>query len=175
MPRIALTDLFQLPDIMSGDAFYFVLTGIPGATGNLRNLALKCLNVQIAGESNEKMTVPLASHQINFRGRRLQPQTLAVTYYEDQTMGTWLILKQWHEYIVGTLSGGSQGFKIDYAINGTLYTYNQINNNILITNYYNLFIQELPDLTHDGSSSTPMQVPVTMSYDYTDDSNVPAT
>jgi hypothetical protein len=175
MPRVALTDLFGLPDILSGDAFYFLMPGIPGTNGNLRNLALKCLNVQIPGVSNEKMTVPLHSHQINFRGRRIQPQSLSVTFYEDQLLQSFMILKGWHEYVVGTKSGNSQAFKAGYAITATCDVYNHLGVSIDTITYYNLFPSEVPDITMDGSSSTPVQISVTLSYDYTDSLLNPST
>ena len=175
--RVSFDDILGLPDILSNDAFYFVIASVPaGGSGDvLRNLALKCLNTNIAGSSTEKMTVALHSHQRNFRGRGIQPQTLSVTYYEDQTMATYKILKAWKEFIVGTRSGVSRGFLHDYSTSATLTVFDHPGNPIMQTTFYNLFITDIPDMALDGGSSAPLQISVTFSYDYTDADIVPNT
>lgn len=168
MARVSLDDILGLPDILSGDAFYLAITAVPGDGGDLTNLALKCLNATIAGFSNEKMQVALHSHQRSFRGRGIQPQSLSVTYYEDQTFDTWKIIKSWHEFVVGTTSGNSQGFLKDYSSTGTLEVYDHVGDVIHTMTYYNIFPTDVGDLSLDGSSSSPLQVSVTFSYDYTE-------
>ena len=168
MARVSLTDILSIPDILSPDAFYLAITQVPGSGGDLRNLALKCLNCSIAGFSTEKITVPIHSHQRNFRGRGIQPQTLSVTYYEDQTHDTWKIVKGWKEFMVGTISGNSQDFLKGYSTSATLEIYDHTGNTIHTMTFYNVFPTDVGDIAIDGSSSSAMQIPVTFSYDYTE-------
>lgn len=172
MARVSLTDLYQVPDILSGEAWYFLITNIPGSNGNTRNLALKCVNSTLAGGTNEKMTVPLHGHQINFTGRSIQGQSLPITYYEDSTMDTWRNLRAWEQYVKGRRSGNSAGYKRDYSVNGILEIYDTTGKMINSTKYYHLFPQEIPDTTFDGTSSTAIQIQCTFSYDYSEDSIV---
>lgn len=175
MARVSLDDILSVPDVLSSDAFYFIISKVPGPGGNLRNLALKCLNLSLAGFSHEKITVAVHSHQRNFRGRGIQPQTISVTYYEDQTFDTWKIIKGWKEFIVGTRSGVSQGYLKDYSTIGTLEMYDHPGNNIHTMTYYNIFPTDVGDITVDGGSSSALQIPVTFTYDYTNSDILPIT
>lgn len=170
MPKPTLTQLYNLPDILAGDNFYFYIpqpSGLSGVWDN--NLSIKCVNTTLAGVSNEKMTIPLYGQQLNYRGRRIQPQSLSATYYEDMTMATWKALKTWFETIV-RLEDGFGRQRREYTSTAILEVYNQMGDLINKTVYHQLFPQDLSDVSFDGSSTQPVQVNVTFSYDYTSES-----
>ena len=166
MARVSLSRVQSLPDIISNEAYEFILGSVPNSVGNDDRLILKCLNANIPGFSNEVYEVNLHSHVLKYRGRKMYPRTMAVTYVEDSQFHTLKALRSWHEFIVGTESSTSASDKAQYSINPVLITYNGKGEEIDRTTFYNLFINDVPDVPVSGESSTMMQISVTFSYDH---------
>lgn len=168
MPRVSLTRVNSLPDIITNEAYELVLGVLPNSIGSDDRLILKCLNANIGGFSNETYEVPLHSHVLKFRGRKMYTRTLAVTYVEDAQFHTLRALRNWHEYIVGTDSSTSAGDKRDYSVDADLRFYNHKGELINTDTFRYLFINDVPDVPVSGESSTMMQISVTFSYDTND-------
>ncbi len=166
MPRISLSDVQSLHDPISSEAYVLQLGTIPNSIGNDRELAIKCLNANMPGFSNEAFEVNLHSHVRNVRGRKMYPRTLAVTYIEDSTLHTTNLLRSWSEFIVGSQSGTSAGDIAQYSVTANLQVFNHQGTIIQDINFFHFFIQEVPDVQLTGESSTLMQIPVTFKYDH---------
>lgn len=166
MARVSLSRVTSLPDIITNEAYELILGTIPGSVGADDRLILKCLNANIPGFSNETYEVNLHSHVVKYRGRKMYPRTLAVTYVEDAQFHTLRELRNWHEFIVGTDSSTSAADKRQYSVTAQLLFYNHKGELINTDTYYGLFINDVPDVQVSGESSTLMQVSVTFSYDY---------
>lgn len=166
MTRINLSRAYEIPDIISTEAFKLVLGTIPNSIGNDEWMSLKCQNTNWPGFGNEAFDVPLHSFVRRFRGRKTYPRSLAATFVEDATFHTLKTLRSWHEFIVGTESGGSAGDSAFYSVAADLVMYNHKNEEIDRVTFRNLFIQDVPDVPLSGESSTLFAVPVTFSYDY---------
>ena len=168
--RISFNQINAQPDILDQTAFLLDFGTIPGA-GNSEHLAIKCLNVPIPGMGNEKMSVALHGHTFGFRGRRTYPGTFSPTFYEDSLMRTLRALQGWLEVTVGSNTGNSQGYKSDYAVDANLIVYDTTGLAIAAHIIENCIIQDVPDVTFDGSSSSPVQVAPTFGYDRIDWNN----
>lgn len=170
MPRVSLAgggqSVNSLPDLISTEAYYLDLGAIPGGPQAPDQMGIKILNANIPGFSNETMEANLHGHVVKFRGRKMYPRTLSVTYVEDMTFATLNNLRRWHEFIVGTESANSQGDKADYAVDAKLEVYDHKGVVINTLTFYSLFPQDIPDVQLSGESSTLMQVPITFNYDY---------
>lgn len=166
MARVSLSRVQSLPDIITTEAFELILGVVPNSIGNDERLVLKVLNANIPGFSNETYEVNLHSHVLKFRGRKMYPRTLAVTYVEDSQYHTMRILRNWHEYIVGTETSNSASDKAQYSVDADLVFYNQKGDEIDRNTFYNLFITDVPDVQVSGESSGLMQISVTFSYDH---------
>lgn len=164
MSRISFTQINSLPDILDASAFELVMGNIPLA-GGTQDLTLKCQQVSIPGYSNEAFEALLHGHVLKFRGRKMYPRTLSVTFLEDSTFATWNKLKLWDEFIAGTDSGNSQAFKEIYTINPSLVIYNTIGAVASTIKFENFFIQEVSDVQLDGTSSQALNVQAMFSYD----------
>lgn len=164
MARINFTQLNNLPDILDQVAFELVMGNVPVA-GSTFDLTLKCQQCSLAGFGNEAWEALLAGHTLKFRGRKTFPRTLSVTFLEDSTLATWNKLKRWDEYIAGSESGNSGGFKAQYSITASLLIYNTIGALIGTIGYENFFIQEVTDVQLDGTSSQGVPVNATFTYD----------
>ena len=92
-------------------------------------------------------------------------RTLAVTFRERAGMPIYKALKGWDEFIVGTESGNSGGYKPAYSINPTLLVYDAIGAITNTISFENFFIQELADIQLDGQSSQGMEISATFSFD----------
>src|SRR5580765_6265272 len=113
--RVTLNEIETLPDILSTEHFLLNLGAIPGFGAN-DDLALKCVDANIPGFSTENYEVPLHGVVRNFRGRKMYPRVLAVTYVEDSYMRTLNSLRAWMEQIVGQNTNTSIGGIADYSV-----------------------------------------------------------
>jgi hypothetical protein len=165
MARVQLSEVENLPDILSSEHFTFNLAEIPGS-GDAYSLLLKCIDCNIPGFSTESYEAMIHGVVRNFRGRKMYPRTLAVTFVEDSTMDTLNSLRNWMEQIVGTNSNTSIGGIADYGVLATLTVYDQAGNDIDSIDFINCFVQDVPDVQVTGESSTLMRVTATFKYDY---------
>ena len=164
MARISWAQVDSIPDILSAEAFEFILGNIPLA-GSSTDLTIKCQNVSQGGISNEAWEAAMHGHVKRFRGRKMYPRQVTATFWEDSTFATLRKLRQWSEYVAGSNSGNSQAYQAGYSVTGTLVTYDTTGRAINRTYYENLFPQDIPDVQQDGSSSQGMSISVTFSYD----------
>lgn len=172
--RVSFDRINSVFDGLDQQGHVFVLGTIP-AFGNEGNLLLKCQQVQYPGYGNEAYDVASHGHVVRVRGRKTYPRSLSVTYFEDQQMRTNQTFKRWHEYIVGSNTGNSGGYKRQYSTRASLYTFDHVGKNISEVRFDGLFIQEIPDIQYDGTSSALIQVQCTFSYDRHTDSIIPIT
>lgn len=164
MPRISYSQVNSLPDILDQTAFELVLGSIPLA-GNADSLTLKCQNVSIPGMSTEAYEAMLHGYVKRFRGRKMYPRQLTAAFYEDMTFDTLNKFRAWSEAVVGTESGNSQGYQADYSINAYLFVYDTTGREIAVHTMERFYPQDVPDIQMDGSSSGPVSVSITFSYD----------
>lgn len=165
MPRITLSQIESLPDVLSSEHFTLQFGEIPNVGDGLQ-LMLKYIDCNIPGFSTEAFDVMLHGVQRGFRGRRMYPRSLACSFVEDSTMDTLNTLRQWMEQIVGTDSNTSVGGILDYAVPATLTIFDQAGNDIDSMNFINCFVQDVPDVQVTGESSTLMRITATFKYDY---------
>lgn len=174
MPRITLSQVQSLDDIIMTDAFEFLLGNVPGG-GNTQNLTLLCRSAVVAGNSNEAQEVALHGYVRKFRGKKMFPRTLAVTYSETVNFEAHRILRNWLEYCAGTSSGNSQGYSNDYSVTAEMRIYDTTGALVDTTTYYKVFPQEIQDVQTQGDSGTPLEVSATFNYDYQESSNTETT
>lgn len=166
MARISLDRYRALPDIISTTEFELILGAIPN-WGQDRDLIVKCQQAVYPGTGNEAYEVPLAGFSGYFRGRKTYPRQLSLTFVEDRFLHTTNAFNTWLEFIVGTESGTSAGYKKQYALDDVqLITYDPTGQKIDTVHFYGVFPQDKPDVQYDGSSSQLYSVSVTLVYDY---------
>lgn len=165
MARVTLAEVENLPDILSTEHFGFNLGNVPGS-GDGYQLLLKCLDCNIPGFSTESFDVMIHGMQRAFRGRKMYPRTLAVTFVEDSTLNTLITLRNWMEQIVGTNSNTSIGGITEYGTNAVLTIYDQAGNGVDEITFVNCFVQDVPDVQVTGESSTLMRITATFKYDF---------
>lgn len=164
MARVSFTQLNNLSDTISAEAYELIIPNIP-LGGSTQELTLRCQQAMIPGYSNEAFESLLHGHVLKFRGRKMYPRQLSVTYVEGSFLEAWTILKAWDEFIVGTDSGNSSAYKNIYSTTASLVIYNTTGAVAGTMRLENFFIQEISDVTLDGTSSTPMSIPAMFSYD----------
>jgi hypothetical protein len=164
MGRITFNQVNSLPDAIDTSAFELLLGNLPNA-GSSFDLTLSCLTASIPGFQNEVWENNLHGHVTKFRGRKMYTRTLAVTYREVADLRNYIALKAWDEYIVGTESGSSSGYKNQYSIDATLLVYDVTGSVAGTFKMENFFPQEVGDVQLDGQSSQGMELSATFSFD----------
>ena len=120
----------------------------------------------IPGMSNEAIEVQCSAHVRKFRGRKMFPRVMAVTFMEDITLDTLTKLRLWDQAIVGTNSATSIGNIAQYSVQPTLQVFDQKGSLADQIQFVNLFLQDIQDIALSSSSSTAAQVTAQFSYDY---------
>jgi len=169
MPRITLDQMEALPDVITGEAYELLFGTIPGGIRS-EPLTLKCLNTNIPGFGNETFEVPIHGHVLKFRGRKTYPRILQATLIETTDLSSFRALRAWHEFIVGSNSGGGL-LKKQYSVNAELRTYgpdNQLVDSVIL---HYCFPTEISDTVLDGQGSQAMQIQTMFSYDYFSSNN----
>lgn len=164
MARISFSQLNNLSDALDQTAFELIIPNIP-LGGSTQELTLRCQQAQIPGYSNEAFEGLLHGHVLKYRGRKMYPRQLSVTYMEGSFLESWSILKAWDEFIAGTESGNSGAFKNVYSTTASLIIYNTVGDVAGTLRMENFFVQEISDVQLDGTSSTAVLVPAMFSYD----------
>ena len=164
MARVSYSESAAIPDILDAVAFNLIFGTLPN-TGNTEHLTVKCQSVSIPGFSNEKFDVTLHGNTHSFRGRKMYPKTLTCQFVEDSTFATQNALRAWHEYIAGTESNNSQGYKADYAVDASLVVYDTTGVVAATHKLTAVFPNDVSDVNLSGESSAAMIVSATFSYD----------
>lgn len=160
MGRISFTEVASQPDAADQVAFEVLFGSIPGVD-NSRPLTIACQNVQIVGTSNEAFTTVLHGHSRNFRGRRMNATQMTMTFIETSGHEVQRRLLLWKEFVAGFESGNSQGYLADYSVLCQVLSYDTIGKVAMRRNVEEVFIQDIPEITHDGSSSAQMAITAT--------------
>lgn len=168
---MSLTRQESAPDNLDNARFELLLGTIPGG-GSTTNFTLGITTTSYPGWGNETWEAPVNGHIRKFRGRKTYPRTLSVTYNDFVTFENTTKLRQWNEFIVGTDSGNSSGYRVDYSINADLIVYDVTGVAIDDTTMWKMFLNDLPDVTVDGQASAGFTATCTFSYDYTTSNNV---
>lgn len=160
MARISYTEVAAQPDAADQVAFELLFGQIPGVS-NSRPLTIACQNVQIVGTSNEAYSVVLHGHNRNFRGRRMNATQMTATFVETSGHEVQERLLRWKEFVAGFESGNSQGYLRDYSVLAQVISYDTTGKVAMRRNVEEVFIQDIPEITHDGSTSASMPITAT--------------
>lgn len=162
-----LTEARGLEDILDTSSYRMEIGQIPGAEIDSR-LSVQCTQATYPGVDNETFAVTFSGgHELSYRGRKVFPKQLSLTYVETVSMNVTSAFGGWLEYIAGTDSGNSQGYKADYALDGPkLFVYDLVGNIADTVIFYGLQVSSKPDVSLDPGSAQPFQVQVTLTYDF---------
>ena len=159
--------LGNLTDVMTTDAFIVQFAKIPSLSGTSTDLALRCSSVSLPGISNQKVPVDIHGYQMYFRGKKTTGGgdiTLTFTEFKDVKVGKTLM--GWHEFVVGTSTGNSKGYKSVYSTTMTVTAFDVTGKAALQYRCFNVFPTQVPGVTLDSTNVTPMQLQCTFSTDY---------
>lgn len=160
MGRISFTEVASQPDAADQVAFELLFGAIPGID-NSRPLTIACQSVQVVGTSNEAFSVVLHGHNRNFRGRRMNATQMTATFIETSGHEVQERLLRWKEYVAGFESGNSQGYLSEYSVLCQVISYDTTGKVAMRRNVEEVFIQDIPEINHDGSSSAQISINAT--------------
>jgi hypothetical protein len=173
MPSVTLQNAIGVGDILETSNYRFTIGAIPGYTADA-NLEIQCTQAVYPGSQNEVFPVSFpGGHELNYRGRRIMPKTLSLTYAETVVMNVTTAFGRWLEYVCGVNTGNSSGYKYSgnsgggYSVDGAqLVIFDTIGAIASIVTFFGLQPNDRPDLNFDSGGSAAAVVSVTLTYDY---------
>lgn len=172
MTRVTYTEVASMPDAADQVAFELLFGAVPGVD-NSQMLTIGCQQAQIPGSSNESFAVTLHGHTRNFRGRRMNSGTMSITFIEHGAHIIQKMLLRWKEFVAGYESQNSQGYLDEYSVLAQLISYDTTGRVAGRKNIEECFIQEIPDIQHDGSSSAAMPIQATFKFSRSYEVSIP--
>ena len=159
--------LGNLQDVMTTDAFIVQFAKMPSVSGTSTDLSLRCSQVSLPGMNNQKVTVDIHGFQMHFRGKKTQGGgDCQLTFTEFRKGKVLQTLSGWHEFVVGTATGNSKGYKSIYSTTMTVTVFDVVGAAALQFKCFNVFPTQVPGVNLDSSNVTPMQLQATFSLDY---------
>ena len=171
MIRTSLQDVAGLPDPLLSYNFDLMFPRIPGATGDVRGMTIKCMTTSLPGMQLEQVTASLHGVEVSFAGRQIYSKTFQATFYEARDCGSRQAIRQWIEYARNNRRNAGN-YKSQYAVGAMMYLYDDIPNVINETKIVNCFPTAMDDLSMDGGQGQLVQLQCTFSYDWTEESLV---
>jgi hypothetical protein len=161
---ITYSDLDNEVDPLDQILFRMYFPSIPGG-GNTASLEINCQNAIWAGSSTEDYEVTRHGITKTYRGRRVYPRTLSINFVELTGAPITKALKNWLDYKAGSETNASQGFSQDYTTTAYLEIHDTTRQATHTITYLRLMVQDVPDITMDGTSSGQVVLSATFKYD----------
>jgi len=157
-----------LPDAQDTEMFDWVIPDVPGAEGfGGRDLAVLCQTAEWPGRSSETLEVQLHGTQVNFAGKANMPRTLSATYAENAGLEVTNTFQRWFEYQRGTISGTAADYKSGYSIDGAVLIKYDVTGAVADQAvFYGLIVEDMPNVSLDGSNTALYVVNITFRYDF---------
>lgn len=172
MQPITLSQAQAVPDQIDQTRFTVEFGAIPGG-GNSEGLTIKCFSAIIPGASTEVYETNMGGHKRRFSGRKLYPNILSFSFYEDASGDTFIQLLQWLEFTRGSESGNSGDYIDGYAIQARIAQYDTVGVETNVWIPHRCFPFDLQDTQLSTESSQAVQVQVQMSYDFFESTATP--
>lgn len=172
--RTSLQDVAGLPDPLLSYNFDLMFPRIPGSNGDTRPLTIKCMTTALPGMQLEQVTSALHGVEVSHAGRQIWSKTFQATFYEARDGGSRQKVRQWIEYARNNRlnSGNYKGQGNGYAVDAIMFLYDDIPNIINETKIVGCFPTDMGEVAMDGGQGQAVQLTVTFSYDWTEESLV---
>lgn len=169
MSRIGLKEVTGLVDPVSQYQFELIIPNVPGG-GDGRSLALTCQTSSLPGKSLDDMPSTLHGIDLKFAGRPMYSHTLQAQFLVVRDLKTNDALRDWMNY-ARSIKNTAGTYKTQYSTQATMLVYDAAQAVVRTITLYGVFPQTIDDQAVDGSSSAPITVSCTFSYDYFFDGN----
>lgn len=152
-------------DIADASRYSILFGSIPGAVDS-RPLTVQCFQAEAPGIQNQMYTATVGGHTLNFRGRIEFGNQMTFAFYVDGNGDAMSILQNWHEQVVGTETGDSQGYIDDYSVDPTLSLFDTTGREYATYKIYRLYPINVAQIQLDGGNSSAMVCQVTCAFTY---------
>jgi hypothetical protein len=167
---VEITEVRALTEVLKPYQFEIVIPEIPGGAGDPPDIvSLRCTSMTLPGRSIEPAQYALGGgHEVVDAGRTTFSRQWSVQLVESIDTGILQAIEGWQKLCFNQVTGiqsTSDEYKRDFDVN-LLRNDGSVS---LTRRYFGAFPLELGDLNFDHSSSEPITVDVTWSFDYWDD------
>jgi hypothetical protein len=155
VPKATLDQLDNMPDPLMVSDFKLTFANVPGSPGLdiERDVSLNCTQFVIPGITVNKFEQRFAGgHKLNYGATITHAGTAAAQFIERVDASALAWLRPWQEFVRGTRSGSSGGYKKDYSTTGRLEVFDGTGRTAIEITIHNMWPQELPELQFDTTS-----------------------
>lgn len=165
MPPVELNTVTSLADVILLDHFELIIPAVPGG-GDGQSLNIRNMTAVLPGRSNPAIPVELHRHKVFFGGKRVYGNnSFPASYIESSDHKTFDAFLNWQDQITNP-NTGLPNPKSQYATTGVIQIYDSNNEVIDRRTFYGLWVNNVQDVTVNGSQNAPMVIQVTLNFDY---------
>lgn len=169
MARTSIQDIRSLGDPLQTYNWDVIFTRIPG-TADLKPFTYKAMTTSIPGMLLESTPVALHGVELRFAGRANFSHQLPLTLLENKDVSTRDMLNKWMRSARDWVSN-SGSYKDVYGVTVQLLLYDDIPQVVRTINLYGCWPETFDDVSVDGQASGAVQVSLTLSYDFWEDTS----
>lgn len=163
---ISQLNIQALPDFLQSDRFVLKFGQIPIYGDSFNALTLKCVDVVLPGQGNERFEVALQGFVRNFRGRKTYQRVFTATLAETVDASALTALWTWGEAVVGTNSGNSLGYNSQYSVLCEIDVFDTTGALSTSAQTVRTFPIDVVDTQFAGQNTGPVNLQVQFAYDY---------
>jgi len=169
MARSHLQDVRSIPDPLLSYNFDLIIypKSLSGNSDAGRALTVRCKSTSLPGSQIEPVVTALHGTEVKHAGRRMWTKTLECTLIECRDMATSNSLNDWMNLIRNPILNTGT-YKSIYSSNAEILLYDDIPTVIKTYTLYGAWPETIGEGSLDGSQSTGVEIPLTLSYDYYD-------
>lgn len=164
---ISFSEVNSMPDILSNGRFTVFFPSLPNGGGDGKPLSLSNTEITLPAYETAQIIVKIMGWSIAFAGRRIQNNTLSMSFLETVEGNVHPALVNWQIAAAGTLNAGGMR-KNDYSIEAMISVYDttgRVSLNFIANNVWPMRVTPTT-LSDDGSQ--PARVEVDFSVDSVD-------
>ncbi len=151
-------------DPMLSDNYQVLFGNLPLGLSS-RSLLVQCRTASKPGLTINNVEVQLFGHTVEHASNLTYGHDMTIEYVENRSAEISNILESWSKM---TRNPATQmgGYKSEYAVNAVFTIFDQKGNAVRKYQVYNLWPNQLPDLSFDGQASNLITLSVTFKYDW---------
>lgn len=161
---IELDQITSLPDVLLQDHFNFLIPNIPGG-GDGQTLTIRNMTATLPGRANNVIPLELHRHKTHYSGKRIYRHSFQAQFVDTADRRVLQALLNWQNQMTEESTGLPRP-KEEYATTGVVTIFGADNTAVEERTFYGLFVSDVADIALSGQSNAPIQVTMTLNYDY---------
>lgn len=163
---ISFKQINSIPDIMNSERFMVMIPNLPGG-GTGEKLTIRNVDVTLPPMEVAQILVKILGWTLAFAGRRIQQNSLTMSFYEDSAGTVTNALAKWQDACAGFVNAGGL-LKKDYTRDFEVKAFDSTGKAALVFHCNNCWPMRITHPQLSSDSNAPYRVDVDMSIDSVD-------